>query len=162
MLRPVRLVRLGLVLMATLAASGCSNETSEPEAAWIAVGSGLENFAPLAEGDEIELVHGPQGGWHVDLAARFRGLSPDGLLLTFRVWDPAHTAQLAYPTKSAINEADARAGNDGYEHAGHRVIFAIAEPSEIVDHDALVEVEAIGDGTVLSDACSVTIVDALP
>lgn len=36
----------------------------------ITIGTGDVAFVPLAEGDEVVMVHGPQGGWHVDVAAR--------------------------------------------------------------------------------------------
>lgn len=32
------------------------------------IGSGDEIYAPLADGDPVTIVHGPQGGWHVETA----------------------------------------------------------------------------------------------
>lgn len=36
----------------------------------IELGTGETAYAPLVEGQEVVMVHGPQGGWHVDVAAR--------------------------------------------------------------------------------------------
>src|SRR5262245_451930 len=32
------------------------------------VGTGADMYVPLADGDHVTLVHGPQGGWHVEAA----------------------------------------------------------------------------------------------
>lgn len=37
---------------------------SEPQ---VVLGTGLQPVVPLEEGAELLLVHGPQGGWHVDV-----------------------------------------------------------------------------------------------
>jgi len=47
---------------------GCSPDGGEPQ---VTVGKGLDSYHELQEGGrELELVHGPQGGFHVDLAVR--------------------------------------------------------------------------------------------
>lgn len=43
----------------------------------IEIGDGLTDFVPLAAGDEVTMVFGPQGGWHVDVAARVTGATAD-------------------------------------------------------------------------------------
>lgn len=43
----------------------------------VAVGTGVEAYEPLAEGDPVTMVHGPQGGWHVDVAGRVSGSEPE-------------------------------------------------------------------------------------
>lgn len=39
------------------------------------VGEGLQEHATLAHGDPVTLVHGGQGGWHLDLTGRVAGSS---------------------------------------------------------------------------------------
>lgn len=34
------------------------------------VGTGVTNFEPLADGDEVSIVAGPQGGYHINTSAR--------------------------------------------------------------------------------------------
>lgn len=40
----------------------------------VEVGTGERSFEPLAEGAEVVMVHGPQGGWHMLGSARLTGL----------------------------------------------------------------------------------------
>lgn len=36
----------------------------------VEIGGGETSFLPLAPGDPVRMVHGPQGGWHVDVSGR--------------------------------------------------------------------------------------------
>ena len=36
----------------------------------VEVGGGITAYVPLATGDGVVMVHGPQGGWHIDAGAR--------------------------------------------------------------------------------------------
>ena len=40
----------------------------------VRLGTGADAFEALSEGDPLVLVHGPQGGWHVDVSVQVRGL----------------------------------------------------------------------------------------
>lgn len=42
----------------------CVGAPSSPEP-WIEIGGGETRWQPLAEGADHEMVHGPQGGWHM-------------------------------------------------------------------------------------------------
>ncbi len=35
------------------------------------------NYRAIAPGDPVTMVHGPQGGWHIDMAATIRSPTPD-------------------------------------------------------------------------------------
>lgn len=35
------------------------------EAPTLAIGTGMESYEPVEEGADVQMVHGPQGGWHV-------------------------------------------------------------------------------------------------
>ncbi|MBX2796831.1 MAG: hypothetical protein KTR31_04155 [Myxococcales bacterium] len=39
----------------------------------LSVGTGVEHYVPLGEGDPVTVVFGPQGGWHVDVGAEVFG-----------------------------------------------------------------------------------------
>jgi len=39
----------------------------------LSVGTGLDMFEPLNPSDEITVVHGPQGGWHIDIGGEVTG-----------------------------------------------------------------------------------------
>ena len=62
------------------------------------------NFVALGQGGHMTLVHGPQGGYHVNIQVELLGLYPDGLTLTRSLFDPAdteRTAATALRTQSA-------------------------------------------------------------
>lgn len=48
---------------------------STPPSLEVEVGTGEVGFAPLSAGDEVELVYGPQGGYHIWTAVRIRDVS---------------------------------------------------------------------------------------
>jgi hypothetical protein len=72
-----RLPRTWAAIAVALALAGCSGPADtgggEGEAE---IGTGMFGFAPLADGATLELVNGPQGGFHFIVHARMRGLSP--------------------------------------------------------------------------------------
>lgn len=58
----------------------------------VEIGTGLDRFEPIAEGDTLPLEVGPQGGgryegYHIYSAVRVQGYSPTNLLATFRILD---------------------------------------------------------------------------
>ena len=36
----------------------------------LSLGTGVLEYSPVSENDDITIVHGPQGGWHIDVAGR--------------------------------------------------------------------------------------------
>lgn len=40
----------------------------------LAVGTGIDAYTPLTDGDPLTVVFGPQGGWHVDVGAEVFGV----------------------------------------------------------------------------------------
>lgn len=65
-----------LLVLAALA--GCGDKSADsatPECSGLAVelGEGEFAFAPRSDGDAVTMVHGPQGGWHIDIAGRVSG-----------------------------------------------------------------------------------------
>jgi len=86
-LRP-RQTALGAVLLLTVSllaaacdpsASTCGDDNPEPE---IELGTGELEFVPIDDGDSIQLVLGPQGGFHLLGSLRVRGMptgDPDNL-----------------------------------------------------------------------------------
>lgn len=74
------LLAFGLVLTA-----GCprGEDPPEPTEAQVVLGTGEWMFEQLEDGQEVELVLGSQGGWHVWASVRAQGLEPDNVL--FRI-----------------------------------------------------------------------------
>jgi len=67
-----------VALLAALAL-GCATEPPRAE-----VGGGTSGFTPIADGGDVPLVEGAQGGHHLTLGVRAQGLDPDGATLTIR------------------------------------------------------------------------------
>jgi hypothetical protein len=72
------------------------------------LGSGAEAHAPLAPGNPVTIVHGPQGGWHVDVSGWVRGtgqlLSVDPRIV--RVADGLQVSGIQAPEALAGTPAD--------------------------------------------------------
>lgn len=42
----------------------------------VTIGTGVDEWEPVEEGDSLIMEHGPQGGWHITGAVRAEGLDP--------------------------------------------------------------------------------------
>ncbi len=68
-----------VVLPVLLATLGCGPTTGDSgggrtcSGLEVSLGEGAFAYAPREDGDAVTLVHGPQGGWHVELAGEVRG-----------------------------------------------------------------------------------------
>ncbi|MGK3982632.1 hypothetical protein WME99_06325 [Sorangium sp. So ce136] len=81
----------GLVVLLALA-PGCGGGDEPPAQGVVELGTGEWRFEPLADGQEVELAHGAQGGWHMWTSVRTFGLEPEGVELevtTTVVGDPS-------------------------------------------------------------------------
>jgi len=54
-------------------------------AAGIEAGTGVVAYEALSDGDELEIVHGPQGGYHLTTAAKLCGLPADPTTIHIQV-----------------------------------------------------------------------------
>lgn len=68
-------------------AAGCPSKNNGD--ASVELGTGTTDFIPLSDGDELEVVPGPQGGFHFHVHARMTGLDPG---------DPSMPGLLANPS----------------------------------------------------------------
>jgi len=127
---------------------------------WLEVGTGSDRFVPLASGAELELVHGSQGGWHVELAVRMTGSDPEGSILRLQVLDEGGV--LVAETPIAI--ISRRLVREGWTwlRTGDIVILSMPDPPAVLDHDVTVRaVLEIGGAIVAADQRAVHIVDRL-
>lgn len=118
-------------------------------------------------GGQVELVHGPQGGYHIWGRVRFRSFDPD-VYLSFRVL-PIEGGEAINATWERVRRADQRGlvpFGDGYQNASaDLVVMAIAGlPSSVVGRRFRWQVAAqeIATGRVAITEREVTIVDVEP
>jgi hypothetical protein len=83
-------MRPALSILALLAL-GCPNDPDDPADAGVTLGTGTTEFEPLGEGDSLEVVAGPQGGFHFHVHARMSGLDPGDPAMPGLLDNPATT-----------------------------------------------------------------------
>jgi hypothetical protein len=124
------------------------------------LGAGTTRFAPLDEGGTIELVLGPQGGWHVDLTARGVNLLPEGLTLRYEVRDDTRPTAWNYPVMASLNARRVVADGAGWARVGDRAVFDIRAAGEVTGRMVRIAVRAERGGAVVAeDARTVRVVD---
>ena len=132
-----------IVVALTLTLTSCATtpsttDTNEDalERPWMELGTGLEAFEPLPEEDPtLELVQGPQGGWHVHLSLRMHGFAPVELRYVItRVRDERVVCLLPLVVRAGtfVDRGDVS------ERVGDFAIFDIDVPSEIVGEEVVV------------------------
>ncbi len=112
------------------------------------LGTGSWRFEPLVDGQDVELVHGAQGGWHMWISLRVTGAEVDHAKV--------HLTMESSDARLAPQEATVELPFDAPDEHGARKLIGytgiVNDPSCWVD--ALVRVEASltsDDGKVLSD-----------
>ena len=127
-------------------AFGCAAPPiAEEEAAALEVGTGSWRFEALADGQEVELIRGAQGGWHVWVSFRVRGVPMERppIRLTLEPADGSRPPQevfLELPFEDA--------GEDGWrKRIGYTGI--VNDPSCLVGELLRVSAELEVDGEVL-------------
>ncbi len=154
----MRALRLHLSLSLACALTACGEQPVESDAAIDAddaasleIGTGLEAYEALSdEAQTLEIVYGPQGGYHVYLSMRVTGLEPDTLLWTVvRERDAGVLANL---------ELNARPGTfrpvDGaLERVGDWVVLAVNSPADVTMDALRVEARVTSRSGVTATAC---------
>lgn len=146
---------------------GCSegpgpidDEDAAAVAPRVELGTGEVSFAPLAEtGATLELVHGPQGGYHVLVSVRVWDLDLDRVSL---VYDVSAGTRVLSRTPFVLEASRFAREGDHVVRTGDFAILDVAAPDEVAGQQVLVQVTATAeDGTSATDARTVTIVDEL-
>ncbi len=129
---------------------------------WIVLGTGDTSFVSLADGDDLELVHGPQGGYHL-LTTALLGLavSPEAHVLRYDVSGADGT--VLGTTQVALNERRLTRTCGGWFRGGDRVVLTIAGPADVVGTDVELVVSVLdADGEVVRDARHLHVIDDAP
>lgn len=139
---------------------GCATEVVDDveHPASLELGAGSWRFEPLADGEELELIRGAQGGWHVWISLRTRGLGDDPVVtLSLQPEDESREPSVTHVRPNLDPEDD-----EGYRDlVGHTQI--IDEPSCMVGEMMHLEASVEVDGEVLrSDRYFVVLGGAFP
>ena len=147
--------------LASMALLSCSEPAPGDSgvASWLELGTGETEFVPLDDGDEVPLVYGPQGGWHVDATARFGGIELEGAWLTYEALDPEDGAILNYPYEAELHPSLLQEIEGGWLRVGDRAVFAIDSDEEVLGRtmDLVVTLTDAG-GQVLGDEREIVVV----
>lgn len=153
-----------LLLVALALGCGCGSpgrdDAGSPDAPApeprVELGTGRSTFVPID--GELELVAGPQGGWHVDVCARMWHLRADGLRITYeasRAGVPLHV-----PIELELDSRHLRHDGDHWLRRGDVLQLAIASPAEVVGAELELRVRVEDRaGAAAEDARTAMIVD---
>jgi hypothetical protein len=76
------------LLLVAVAAGGCGGQPQMGPPTAI-IGTGVFAFVPIADGDRVPIIHGPQGGHHIWGSVRARNVDPSALRARFTLFDGA-------------------------------------------------------------------------
>ena len=124
--------------------ASCPAPSPDTEGApWMELGTGLTAYEELDDGDTIELVAGPQGGWHVDVAIELGGFEPDGVAVQYRGLNAQTDVVVSYVTDAVLYANRMVATDDGWRRSGDRVVFAIDSEADVVGTEVRLEVQSV-------------------
>lgn len=160
--------------LAAGASSGCSDVTPPADAAppdrpqvvdpSLELGTGQSFWEPLPDGAAMELIHGPQGGYHLFARIREQSLGGD-VNVTFRVTPVEGGEALNDPSdriRLIENRGLLRTGA-GWESSSALLVILtrIRGPSEVVGRRLILEASVTPNGTTSTSAVrrTITVVD---
>jgi hypothetical protein len=126
----------------------------------VELGSGTSAFETIADGAELELVSGPQGGWHVWVTARIFDEQIEGLIISYEAVPVGSTTPITMPTELQLNAMRVVREGDHWLRAGDFTVFDITGPPDVVGMQLVLTVRIRDtDGNMAEDSRTVTIVD---
>lgn len=124
----------------------------------VQLGTGQVAFEPLAAGDSVELVAGPQGGWHLDTTVWLQGFGPSGVRLVYEALDE-QAQRVSFLTQAELGSSGVLEAAEGWHRVGDRVVLDITSADEVVDRELVLRVTAELGGQTWSDERVVRVVD---
>ena len=129
----------------------------------VEIGTGVTEFVEVADGADVELVNGPQGGWHVDVAMRLYSVDPQELTMRIEGYDAATDMAIGVPIERTLTERRVQREGDHWLRVGDQLIFAIEAPEEVVGSDVRIEARIVTPEGVSAEAQKVVhVVDEAP
>lgn len=155
--------------MASLLVSACggpppgapAGACAEVEAgvACLELGIGAE-AAPAVDGADVELVFGPQGGWHVDAGVRLRGIDAAGTAVTYEARREDDGLVLS-TVRLGVNPRRLIEQSPYLVRTGDLVAFEIESDDAVLDRMITIEVrlEDASGAEIASDVRTLRVVD---
>ncbi len=132
--------RFRSLIAAALLAGGCGAAERPPGIA-CEVGTGRFAFEPVRDGDDVPIIFGPQGGYHVWGSARVRGAGASDAVLRYMLRRPATAAISVVEARMRLSPVgDA----DGWSEALGATVF-VPVPSDIEGQLVSLHVEVVLD-----------------
>lgn len=143
---PAALLGAAVALLAGCGGDGPPEPEGTPE---VEIGTGMISFLPLEDGQPLDLVAGPQGGYHFHVHARIRGMAPGdprdrtapGNPTTwFRALDDTG-ARVDIPEVRTLGYAAGEAGDEGWHLLPSGRIMLIENAAAVTLYDRIVTLE---------------------
>lgn len=109
----------------------------------VEIGTGLTEFIDIDDGDDVELVMGPQGGWHVDVALRLYDLDPQDMQLLIEGFYVEDDESATIEIERLLTLRRVRDEGDHFLRVGDQLVFTVADGSLVEGRDIRIEVQAI-------------------
>lgn len=125
---------------------------------FIKLGGGPLSWESRDDGDDMELVAGPQGGWHLDVAVWFDGFGPGGVQLNYEAVN-VEGDRVSFVTQAQLFQVSVIPAETGWYRFGDRIVMDIRNTDEVVGEELILRLTAaLGDQT-WSDELTVRVVD---
>lgn len=128
-------------------------DSSTASGAFIEIGTGARNYQPLAGGDEIPIIAGPQGGFHVWGGFRGDGFDDSDVRIVFELSLGGETYARADYTEFSLPPG----AGGGYDYAAVAVVYDQNSDVQTTSGETMtlrLSVES-SDGQVLTDTIDV-------
>lgn len=158
-----KLVGLALVFLTSACGEHPESPPPEPELdARIDLGTGRVSFVSIEEGDPVELVSGPQGGFHLEFTLHLFNVDPENLILDYQVREQSAGKQLSFPARYVIGKGYVLDEGVHFLRVGDRAILDVKEPAQVQGLQVQASCSIERAGIILAqDQKSITIVDQI-
>ena len=121
----------------------------------VEIGTGTTSFVDISDGDDVELVKGPQGGWHIDVTLRFYYVNPQGLDMRIEGHEVSSTDAIGVPIQRVLTERRVLREGDHWLRVGERLVLTITDESMVVGSDVRIDVTITTAGGTTGSASKV-------
>lgn len=134
-------VRVALTLAPLVLLTACASGPPSLE-----LGTGLDAFGSIEDGQDLPMIEGAQGGWHLWIAAHAESIDPEGARFSVLAYPEA----AGRPRQTTAVTGHFRPSGTGYDLTGLAAVFSAPECYQ--DQRTVLEATLTdGSGLVLTD-----------